>query len=174
MIKNNLCIFLVRHAQKENSEGPLTKLGIKQARAISSRLNNLKFEAFYSSDLLRCKETAEIINKKLKKKILFSDKLREVPLEVKNNPSRYKKEILAIKKIWKQILSNNGNVLVVSSGVVNKILIGLALNIPFESCNFIHHNTGITRLFFHEKKFLAEYINDTSHLSEALRERKRD
>ncbi len=66
----NCTIYLIRHGETEwNVEGrmqghadsPLTQKGLKQARERAESLKHIKFAAFYSSDLLRAKRTAEII-----------------------------------------------------------------------------------------------------------------
>lgn len=63
-------IYIVRHAETTwNVEGiclghkdsPLTELGKQQAKELGNRFKDVKFDAVYSSDLLRCIRTAEII-----------------------------------------------------------------------------------------------------------------
>ena len=65
-------IFLVRHAESLVNAGlvrpqdvgpdgsPLSDLGREQASALADRLGTIAFAAFYSSDLARARETAEI------------------------------------------------------------------------------------------------------------------
>ena len=70
-------IYLVRHGQtdwnieKKHTQGhtdiPLNENGKKQAEQLAQSISNLKIDKIISSDLLRAKETAEIINKKLYK-----------------------------------------------------------------------------------------------------------
>jgi len=66
----NCTIYLIRHGETEwNVEGrmqghadsPLTQKGLEQARRRAESLKHIQFAAFYSSDLLRAKRTAEII-----------------------------------------------------------------------------------------------------------------
>ena len=63
-------MYLIRHGETEwNVEGrmqghadsPLTQKGLEQARRRAESLKHIQFTAFYSSDLLRAKRTAEII-----------------------------------------------------------------------------------------------------------------
>lgn len=95
MMKNNITtIYLVRHGEsKFNSQGdkkrikrnsewgelqaPLSKNGQKQAQERADYLKNVHFDAIFSSDLTRAKQTAEIIN--LKRKLVIQTKkiLRE-------------------------------------------------------------------------------------------------
>jgi len=78
-------LYIVRHgesvANAENRSGqPLDQLsekGKEQAKEIAEVLANLSIKHFYSSDLLRAKETAEIINERLNLEINFDTRLRE-------------------------------------------------------------------------------------------------
>lgn len=81
-------LILVRHGEGENnlndliggwSDLKLTPLGIKQAQAVAERLSEELDEdyAVYSSDLMRAKQTAEIICTKLDKTPNFAVELRE-------------------------------------------------------------------------------------------------
>lgn len=63
-------LFLVRHAQSTwNAERriqgqldpPLSTLGLEQARLVGRRLGSLRWEAIYSSDLRRARQTADSI-----------------------------------------------------------------------------------------------------------------
>jgi broad specificity phosphatase PhoE len=81
-------IILIRHGQGENnlhsliggwSDLSLTELGVQQAQAVADRLNEELTEdyKFYSSDLVRAKQTAEIICETLSKTPQFVVELRE-------------------------------------------------------------------------------------------------
>lgn len=82
-------IILVRHGQAENnlsnsrvggwSDVKLTELGVKQAESLAERLvNELKNTyKFYSSDLMRARQTAEIISKALNIDPIYAIELRE-------------------------------------------------------------------------------------------------
>ncbi len=78
MMKNNLTtIYIVRHGESESNvntdkphlfhkqwgelEAPLTKNGEEQARKRAKHLQHIHFDAVFSSDLTRAKQTAEII-----------------------------------------------------------------------------------------------------------------
>ncbi|MGC8861269.1 MAG: histidine phosphatase family protein, partial [Armatimonadota bacterium] len=65
-----IAVYLVRHGESAyNSEGriqgqhdpPLTELGLRQAELVAGRLAEEKFDAVYSSDLVRARATAEVI-----------------------------------------------------------------------------------------------------------------
>ena len=63
-------IYLIRHGETEwNSQGRiqghtdigLSEIGRSQAVSTAKRLENIKFDAAYSSDLTRTKDTAKVI-----------------------------------------------------------------------------------------------------------------
>lgn len=80
-------IYLVRHGQSEwnvsnlmqgtTSGVPLTKVGIKQARALKDRFKNVKFAAIFSSDLLRARQTAQIVAFERRLAVMTTRALRE-------------------------------------------------------------------------------------------------
>lgn len=64
-----MIIYLIRHAEQEsdlcNDNTPLCALGREQAKRLGERLSGYRIDELYSSDLLRAKQTAEIIKKRL-------------------------------------------------------------------------------------------------------------
>jgi broad specificity phosphatase PhoE len=78
-------IYFVRHGEtvlnaariRQGSEGPLSDRGRQQAEVTGDRLKMFRFEAVLVSPFQRTKETAEIINKYLNKKLEFVDLLVE-------------------------------------------------------------------------------------------------
>lgn len=84
---NNYCtLYLVRHGQTDwNANGitqgqadiPLNSEGIKQTQALARNLRNIKFNAVFSSDLIRAKKTAEIISLERKMAVETTRLLRE-------------------------------------------------------------------------------------------------
>ena len=75
-----LCV--VRHGETEwNAQGrvqgqldiPLSPVGLGQARAVAGVLGKEAFDAIYSSDLVRVRQTAE----PLKRKLILDERLRE-------------------------------------------------------------------------------------------------
>jgi broad specificity phosphatase PhoE len=81
--------YLVRHGQSEanlhriiagHGDYPLTDLGKEQAKSLGQELVNkgIKFDAVYSSDIVRASETASIICSEMGiKDIIFDKRLRE-------------------------------------------------------------------------------------------------
>lgn len=86
-MKNDLAtIYIVRHGETEwnskkliqgQSDSPLTKTGVQQAKELSKKLSKTKFDLVFSSDLLRAKRTAEIIVTEQKLEVATSKLLRE-------------------------------------------------------------------------------------------------
>lgn len=81
-------LYIVRHAETEwnitgqaqgHHDSPLTDVGIEQSRDLASRfaLFAHEIEAFYSSDLGRCVQTANIISEAIGKNPVLTDALRE-------------------------------------------------------------------------------------------------
>ena len=82
----NCTFYIVRHGQTEwnaihriqgQLDSPLTNQGKDEARQTAKKLNNVYFDAVYSSDLLRSKHTADIIALEKKLEIVTSKALRE-------------------------------------------------------------------------------------------------
>lgn len=170
MTEENLIIYIVRHGEKTEDGQILTERGKKQTKLLAKRLVKMKINNIYSSDFNRCIETAEIIKKKLKLSYKLEKDLREVPSLVKEQPEKYKKEIDKIKKFWKKVTKEKGNILLVSSGIVNRILISFALDIKSNHANFMQYPTGLTKIEkINEKRYRIWHINDSSHLPDKLR-----
>ncbi|MDD3735335.1 MAG: histidine phosphatase family protein [Candidatus Pacebacteria bacterium] len=84
----NGSIFIMRHTQAKTNaslkisakiEGfPLTKKGISQAEKIGKNLKDKNIDLIFSSPVQRCRETAQIISKIVKKPVIFDERLREI------------------------------------------------------------------------------------------------
>lgn len=79
-----LCI--VRHGETEwNAAGrvqgqldvPLSPVGMAQARAVAAVLGRESFDAIYSSDLIRVRQTAEPVARLLRLEVILDSRLRE-------------------------------------------------------------------------------------------------
>ena len=79
-------IYLVRHGETNwNKDSrimghlpiPLNKKGENEAKDLAEALSLLQKTRVFSSDILRAKQTAEIINKKVKGRIYYNEGLRE-------------------------------------------------------------------------------------------------
>lgn len=84
---DNYCSFyIVRHGQTEwnvkrllqgHTDIPLTEKGKKEARQLAKKFRRINFDAVFSSDLLRAKQTAEIIALERKIAVRTTQALRE-------------------------------------------------------------------------------------------------
>lgn len=81
-----LRLCLVRHGETQwNADGrvqgqldvPLSPVGLAQARAVATVLGKERFDAIYSSDLLRVRQTAEPTSLLLRQEIFLDERLRE-------------------------------------------------------------------------------------------------
>ena len=83
-IKGGKMIYLVRHGLDDESriggysDVGLTKEGIKQVEDARNFVETLSFNDIVSSDILRAKQTADIINKNMNKKTIYTDELTEL------------------------------------------------------------------------------------------------
>jgi isoleucyl-tRNA synthetase len=84
----------------EKAKFPLTKEGKAEVLKQAKKLKKEKISLIFSSDLLRTKETAEIISKETGAKIIFDKRLREVNVGIFNNKDA--------KLVW-QYLSKEKN-----------------------------------------------------------------
>jgi broad specificity phosphatase PhoE len=101
--------FLLRHGQSlknvkniasswpEKFYSPLTGKGKRQAKEVAEKLKMKKIDLIFSSDLLRTKQTAEIIGKRLGIKPRFDKRLREIKIGAFNG-----KPIAEIGKFWRK------------------------------------------------------------------------
>lgn len=80
-------LLLARHGESDWNQSkrwqgfadrPLTELGRQQAAALAERLEETELDAVYSSDLLRARETAEIVARSKGQTIQMTPELREV------------------------------------------------------------------------------------------------
>ncbi len=153
-----MTIYLVRHGADDNSKRggwsnhPLTDEGLKQSEELAHRLkeNKCNAEIIYSSDLLRAKQTAEILAKHLNLDIEYISDFREVnngDLAGMDNavadelyPNLYWRKLEwdqhypngespkefyeRIKTAWNKLINGNHNsiILVTHGGVINVIL----------------------------------------------------
>lgn len=85
-MKKYCTIYLTRHGETEWNEKkliqglsdiPLNKKGEKQAKQLGEQLKKINFDAVFSSDLLRAKNSAKIIISEKKLKVVATKALRE-------------------------------------------------------------------------------------------------
>jgi broad specificity phosphatase PhoE len=171
-------IYLVRHGETDwnaearwqgHADPPLNGRGREQARALEARLADVPFEAVYSSDLRRARETAEIVAAGRDLAIVLDPALREIdvgPWEGLTNRDvaerfpggerpggetieAFRERVLeAIREICRR--HDGGNVLVVAHGgcarTIQRHLLGDALP-TLENCGLylIRSENGVLR-----------------------------
>ncbi len=126
--------YLIRHGETEsNSKGivtgqadsKLSKEGKINALSLANNLQNISFDAIYSSDLGRTLETANIILKSLglKLKINTSEELRETNYGIYNNRKRkdVEKECPEYRKNIFFTFPNGENLFIMQKRVINFI-----------------------------------------------------
>lgn len=67
----------VQHIIQGHQDSPLTEAGINQAYNLAKKLRKIKFDAVFSSDILRAKRTAQIVAKEKKLEVEATEMLRE-------------------------------------------------------------------------------------------------
>jgi len=99
--------FLLRHGESlrnvenvaacwpEKIYSPLTEKGEKQIKGVAKKIKKEKIDLIFSSDLLRTKQTAKIIERELKLKSKFDKRLREVNVGILNG-----KLIKEVGRFW--------------------------------------------------------------------------
>lgn len=164
-------MILIRHGETDwNIEGrwqgqidvPLNAIGMKQADEIAQSMLGKKIGAIYSSDLMRARQTAEVIGKALGLKVNLDHRLREIHqgdwqgLLISEIQQRYhdeftkrKKDPLAVappggetaRQVQERVLEfiediseyySNMNILVVSHGFAIAMIIAHFKKIPIE------------------------------------------
>lgn len=71
----------------EKFKNPLTPKGVKQIKSAVEKLKNKDIDLIFASDMLRTKQTADIISRTLKLESKFDKRLREVDFGVLNGKS---------------------------------------------------------------------------------------
>ena len=150
-------IYLVRHGQtdwnvKKRTQGhtdiSLNDIGRRQAEDLQKKLENLDVSKIISSDLLRAKETAQIINDKMNVSIVFDSSLREINYgdsegvvretlnpeiwdTFNNNPEKLNAEPISsvyarIKALFETLDDSNENILIVTHGGALRVIMHYA------------------------------------------------
>lgn len=108
-------VYFVRHAESEynieklwqHRKVPLSEKGKRQAEFLAKRFTKIPVDLIISSPHSRSRETAEIINKKLKKKVVFSRLVGEKKMPRESiGKYAYSEEIVAIEKAMRKNAKN--------------------------------------------------------------------
>jgi probable phosphoglycerate mutase len=200
-------IHLLRHGQTVTQpnynadlkvpDPELDETGIRQADVLGQRLQSYSIEAIYSSDLVRAKQTASIVNRYACTDILYKPQLREidmgdVPLKGWEAYPEYYAEWLkheadlpypngeagqnVKQRAWEvidEILSGRRQaVAVVTHGGVIMILLSACLGMSLEKRFRFYPvaNCSISTLMFDETRqsLRVERVNDIAHFEEKI------
>ncbi|CAM3616332.1 histidine phosphatase family protein [Marinicrinis lubricantis] len=169
-----------------HSDIPLNETGRSQARALAQRLREEQWDALYSSDLSRAKETAEIVGQALGLSVHTDTRLREMycgeiegttveerierwgegwhelSLGVEKEPSISDRGLSFAAYVAEK--HPNQRVLVVSHGA----LIGYTLKrlIPHVNTEEHLHNTSITKVYWQDDRWECELYNCAKHVND--------
>jgi broad specificity phosphatase PhoE len=176
-------ILFVRHAEKNETieNGGLTKRGIEQTKNLIKFLKNEKFDEFYCSDMLRAKETAELISKEINLKPSINKSLNEFSVKILKE-DKWDKELLDKYKDLKKFLDSftkranlKKRVLIVAHGNTNRLILSLLLELELKNLiRFRQLETAINEVYWSEKfnNWRLKYWNYTSHQPKKLIEGK--
>ena len=133
-------IIYLHHAEREKTENrhdkelgnleDITQRGVKQTELLAERLSDLNLTAIITSPYVRCKHTAEIINKYHNLEIVEDDRFNEI--DYYNNETfedMLKRNIEAIDDITKKY-DDKSIILCVTSGVNLSAFICYFYNLP--------------------------------------------
>ena len=108
--------YLFRHGQTDwnlekrcqgHTDIPLNKNGLKEAKELSIKLDQIPLEVIYSSDLKRAIQTAEFLSTKKKVPLLLSKNLREFSLGIAEGKSHDELVSTYGIELWENFLSIN-------------------------------------------------------------------
>jgi broad specificity phosphatase PhoE len=171
-------IILVRHGDRENLEGDisLNHIGKIQAQLVAKELMKYPISKIYSSDYLRAKETAEIYASLTNKKVILTDKLREIYRVIIGGPERegtsddrIEKDIQRADEIFGEFLKSKENIVVfchenIIIHFLNKVMkskenlwSGMTIN-----------NTGISIIESSEEELKILAVNLITHLPKEM------
>jgi probable phosphoglycerate mutase len=191
-------IGIIRHGTTAwNKEGraqgssdiPLDNEGLSQARALGERLSMEHWDVIYSSNLLRAKQTAEIVGNHFGiNNIIFDTRLREIgggqiegtteeervskwgsnwrelDLGIESKEEGTSRALSFIEDIASKHIDKN--ILVVSHGsLIRNLLKGL---LPHVNTEERLKNTSLTRIIKTSNSWDCELYNCTMHINEDL------
>lgn len=201
-------IYLVRHGQTEwniqrktqgQTDVDLNEIGKKQSNQLTDFLATLPIESVLSSDLLRCKYTAEQFKKKANIPIEYTPLLRERSYgdwEGKNadeflefifknsvdksgqyNPYYTPPTVESLKELWERcekmydkIRNTDKNTLIITHGGTKSMLLSLFLKgNPYSSHSYSFQNTALTELMKYSHPHFPEMHNEEHKVFRLLR-----
>lgn len=172
-MKNNYCtIYIARHGQTQwnvkgkiqgHTNSPLTKEGIAQAKNLAKELKNIKFDAIYSSDLLRAKKTAQIVALQHRLIVETKETLRERnfgPLE-----GQHKDGLVLLEELRKQKIPYETKNIESDEKMVERVILflrELAVAYPAKTVLVVSHGGILRTLLVHLGFVTYEQMNKLS------------
>lgn len=178
-------IIIVRHGESESNAGltkshnsNLTEKGRLQARHAGYGLRKQKISEIYTSDLLRARQTGEIISKIIKVPIKGNfEELNEYHnRNVKSGLIRlFSPRAMRLRKFLRKISDErekDKTILIVAHANSNRIILSYLLQIPSKKQFFRlrQHNTAVNVLSWSKdyKNWALYHMNDITHLPRKL------
>lgn len=159
-MKNNYCtIYIARHGQTQwnvkgkiqgHTDSPLTKEGIAQAKNLAKELKNIKFDAAYSSDLLRAKRTAQFVALEHQLVVETKETLRERnfgPLE-----GQHKDGLVLLEELRKQKIPYETKNIESDEKMIERVILflrELAIAYPGKTVLVVSHGGILRTLLVH-------------------------
>jgi broad specificity phosphatase PhoE len=183
-------LWLVRHAESEGNvsgkqdDSPLSALGRAQAQKLRAAFGGVVFDEVYSSDLIRCVETASLALPHItpkqdprlreraegpKERFVDLGKLSPAQLATflqQNSAPQGESGLAFIARVtsWLESLPEHGKILAFTHTLVIREILRLRLN---QAGAKVHHtidNASLTRLELHPHKTKILSINEIAHL----------
>src|SRR3989344_8510199 len=158
-------VYLIRHAEKTEDGEHITPDGRRMAQLLAKKLKHYAIGGIICGNLQRQIDTADEINRTLKLPIEYIPELVEIESYMRREPKKYPRVMAKVRKAYEKIMSQEIDPLVVSSGIINRVLIAFALRIPPERSEHIQYFTGLTHINKGEDgRIRLGCVNDTGHL----------
>lgn len=165
MDKKNYCyIYIVRHGQTDwnvkhiiqgHSDIPLNSKGEEQAKELAEKLADVRFDAAFSSDLIRARRTAEIISLEKKLAVKTTQALRERyfgKFEGKDW-QKYDKEIVTLLKKYRKVgYDQKKAVMEIDDSMISRVttfLREIAVGYPGKNILMVSHGGLMRTLLIH-------------------------
>ncbi len=181
-------IIFVRHGESKHNarltdetDVGLTRMGKKQAELLGRKLKKQNISTIYTSNLLRAKETGEIISKIIKVPVKSTfEELDEYTSNYLRSRLKllFNKRLKKFKRLLERISKNkekNKTILIVAHGITNRIIMGYFVQLPLRKqlLRFRQHNTCINSISWNKKfnNWNLDCMGDIAHLPRKLEEK---
>ncbi len=174
-------ILLLRHgeAKKIGEDTILTKKGNTEAKALAKKLQNIKIDTIFVSNLTRAQETLQHYLNLLENKpeVITTEKLKEIyrvilggPIKEGTPKEREEKDKQRADEIYEELLKQEGTTAVFTHGNIIRYLLAKAMDIQYKNIwTKLFLNTGSISVIEKTKENLVRVnaINLIDHLPKA-------